>query len=218
MTDDRRPGAEEQEPASLEAWGSTWSAPPELRRATLNAARERGLVKGGFMSGRGFLLGAAAAVAAVTFVVGFGLGSRQAGRAGGETMTNSSTTTAPSATAPATGKGFRYALFLFEDARYQTAVEGHLMERVREYGTWARGLAESGRYVDGEKLADDGRFCSLENGALTAAGPQADAKRGALAGYFVIGAASLDEAMEVAKSCPHLKYGGTLEIRQLETS
>jgi hypothetical protein len=217
MTDDRRPGTDEPEPASLGVWGSNWVAPPELRQATLNAARERGLVKGDRMSGRGFWMGTVAAAAAVMFVVGFGLGSRQSGRTGGDTMTNSTTASAPAAT-PAVAAGQKYALFLFEDANYQTPAEGQMMDRVREYGGWARGLAESGRFVDGEKLGDDGRYCRMENGTLTAAGPQSDARRGALTGYFVIGAASLDEAQELAKSCPHLKYGGTLEIRLLETS
>jgi hypothetical protein len=215
MTDERRPGHEDDEPASLDAWGSTWTAPPGLRRATLEAARRRGWVKGGGMSGRGVWMGAAAAAAAVMFVAGFGLGARQA-RSGGdavsETRSSAATTAAPEAdVAP------KFAVFLFEDASYRAPTPDRMMERVKEYGSWARGLAESGRYVTGEKLADDGRFCRLEDGALAASGPQADARRGTLTGYFVIGAASLDEAMEVAKSCPHLKYGGTVEIRRLET-
>jgi len=164
-------------------------------------------------------MGAVAAAAVLMFVVGFGLGSRRPAATEGENMTGSQTTSAPAgAAAVDTYKGPKFALFLFEDSKYQNAPEGEMMSRVREYGGWARGLAEAGRFVDGEKLADDGRFCRIENGELSAAGPHSDARRGGLTGYFVIGAASLDEAMEVAKSCPHLKYGGTLEIRQLETT
>lgn len=215
MTDEREPGAEDPV-ATLEAWSSTASAPPWLRQATLNAARERGLVKGGVMSRRGFWMGAVATAAAVMFVAGYGLGSRANVRTGEDTVKDTRTSSSATA-APETSTGPKYALFLFEDASYQVPAEGQLMNRVREYGGWAREIAGSGRYVTGEKLADDGRFCRLEQGTLTAAGPQADAKRGVLAGYFVIGASSLDEAMEVAKSCPHLKYGGTVEIRQLES-
>lgn len=217
MTDEQRPSGEDTEPASLETWGSTWSAPPDLRRATVEAARRRGLVRGGSMSGRGAWMGIAAAAAVVMFVAGFGLGSRRTATTAGGAMTETTTATAPAA-AVDTYTGPKFALFLFEDARYQTPAEGEMMTRVAEYGGWAQELAESGRFVDGEKLADDGRFCRIENGTLAADGPHADAKRGALTGYFVIGAVNLAEAMEVAKSCPHLKYGGTLEIRQFEAT
>jgi len=218
MTDERRPGSEESEPTSLETWGSEWTAPPGLRRETLEAARRRGLVRGGSMSGRGFWMGVAAAAAVVMFVVGFGLGSRRPAATGEGTMTNANPASAPAGSTAGAYAGPKFALFLFEDSNYRNAPAGEMMTRVREYGGWARGLAESGRFVDGEKLADDGRFCRIDGGTFAAAGPQSDAKRGALTGYFVIGAANLDEAMEVAKGCPHLKYGGTLEIRQLETS
>lgn len=168
------------------------------------------------MSGRGVWMGVAAAAAAVTFVVGFGLGARQSGTKG-EAMSENATRAAESTAAPAADLHPKFAVFLFENESYRPAAPDRAMERVKEYGAWARGLAESGRYVTGEKLADDGRFCRLENGELAASGPQADEKRGTLTGYFVIGAASLDEAMEVAKTCPHLAYGGTVEIRQLES-
>jgi hypothetical protein len=166
------------------------------------------------MSGRGIWIGAAAA--ALMFAAGFGIGARQP--AGESERETARATSAAAGNATQEAAASKYALFLFEDASYQSAAEGQAMERVREYGAWARELAQSGRFVDGEKLADDGRFCRLEEGTLTTAGPQADVHRGALTGYFVIGASSLDEAMQVAKTCPHLKYGGTLEIRLLETS
>lgn len=93
-----------------------------------------------------------------------------------------------------------------------------MMTRIGEYTGWARSLGESGRFVTGDKLADDGKFCRFENGALATEGPLAETSRGMLAGYFVNGTASLDEALEVARGCPHLKYGGSVEIRRLETS
>lgn len=208
---DERNESEGAEPLALESWGADRTAPPELRGRVLEAARSRGLVEGGIMSKRGFWMGAVATAAALMFVVGFGLGSRQAGKAGDVTQTKPDAAPTAATTTP------KFALFLFEDAAYQSPPDDQMMARVGEYGGWARDLAVAGRYVDGEKLADDGRFCRVENGALAAVAPQADAKRGRLTGYFVIGAASLDDAMEVAKGCPHLKYGGTVEIRQIES-
>jgi hypothetical protein len=45
-----------------------------------------------------------------------------------------------------------------------------------------------------------------------------DSARGVLAGYFIIGAASLEEARSIARDCPHLKYGGSVEIRRIEAT
>ncbi len=213
MTDERKPN-EDERPAPLGDWGSSWEAPRELRQSTLEAARRRGLVRGGSMTGRGFWI-AAAAAAAVALVVGYGLGARQAGR-GGETMTQTqSEATAPAGEAAAAPK---YVLFLFEDASYETPAENEIAARVGEYSDWARSLAERGRYVTGEELATGGRFLRVESGAVAASELQRDANRGGLTGYFVIGAANLDEALEVARTCPHLKYHGSVEVRPIQAS
>ena len=49
---------------------------------------------------------------------------------------------------------------------------------------------------------------NLALGALAAAGGL-----GILAGYFVIRAASLEEAERIAAECPHLTYGGAVSVR-----
>ncbi len=36
-----------------------------------------------------------------------------------------------------------------------------------------------------------------------------------LSGYFLITASGQDEALEIAANCPHLEYGGTIEIRRI---
>ena len=48
--------------------------------------------------------------------------------------------------------------------------------------------------------------------ALTTEGPYAEAKD-LICGYTVISAESLDEATEIARGCPFLVVGGTVEIR-----
>jgi hypothetical protein len=219
MCNDRKSEADDVERVALEGWAAGESAPPSLRDRTLHAARDRGLVGETRMSMTKVWTGIGAA-AALTFVLGFGLGSQRAGRAGEETVKRGTTampgveTAAP---APAAAAGNRYVLFLFEDENYRPAAPGLEKQRVVEYGNWARSLGKEGRFVDGEKLADEGRWCRLEDSKPTASPPLADAKRGVLVGYFIIGAASLDEAMALAWSCPHLSYGGTLEVRRIET-
>ena len=46
-------------------------------------------------------------------------------------------------------------------------------------------------------------------------GPYAEAKE-VVGGYFLIEAADYDEAVEISKGCPHLKYGGRIELRQID--
>ncbi|MGH7724248.1 MAG: YciI family protein [Candidatus Eiseniibacteriota bacterium] len=218
MSDDRKPHEDDPGRPALEGWGAAWRPPASLREDTLRAARARGLVGGRRMNRWSLWVGAAAA-AVLLFVAGFGLGSQRVPGAPEETnVASTKGSTAGEAAAPDAPTGPLFALFLFEDKGYQQPTPDALGARIGEYSSWARSIGESGRYVTGEKLADDGSFCRLEKGALTASGPVHDSTRGVLAGYFIIGAASLEEARSIARNCPHLKYGGSVEIRRLETT
>ena len=46
-------------------------------------------------------------------------------------------------------------------------------------------------------------------------GPYAESKE-LVGGYFIISAADYDEACRVAESNPHFKYGGNIEVRQVD--
>jgi hypothetical protein len=37
-----------------------------------------------------------------------------------------------------------------------------------------------------------------------------------LAGYFLIRAADRRTALEIARSCPHVRYGGRIVVREIE--
>ncbi|MFN0149717.1 MAG: YciI family protein [bacterium] len=111
----------------------------------------------------------------------------------------------------------RFVLLLYESEEYANATTPDAeVARVHEYGEWAGNTARSGRFVTGEKLAYDGRWCRMRGDALETAPPIADAVRGTLAGYFIIGAASYDDAVAITRDCPHLKYGGSIEVRRIE--
>lgn len=164
------------------------------------------------MKRRSFGLAVAAAVALVTFLADYGIGGRSAG--GREELVEEK----KADVAPVAAAVSQFTLLLFENDRYEVPGDDAAMTaRVQEYGGWARSIAETGRFVSGEKLSDEGCWCRMEAGAMTVAKPIADAGRGVLAGYFVIGAADFDEALKLANTCPHLKYGGSVEIRRIET-
>jgi hypothetical protein len=107
----------------------------------------------------------------------------------------------------------QFALLLYEDASYQTAPPDGQQARVAEYAGWARRLAGEGKLVDAGKLSDAGHLLAGTDGS-TAVVPRAP--EGVLAGYFVIRARDRDEAERIARECPHLKYGGTISLREIE--
>jgi hypothetical protein len=76
---------------------------------------------------------------------------------------------------------------------------------VREYGQWAVGLRGEGRSVTGERLGD-----------AAATVPPLDRPAPDLRGYFLISAASLEDAVAVARRCPHARRGGHVIVRPID--
>ena len=46
-------------------------------------------------------------------------------------------------------------------------------------------------------------------------GPYSETKE-VLGGYYIIEAGSYDQAIERSRDCPHLEYGGTIEVREVD--
>lgn len=75
---------------------------------------------------------------------------------------------------------------------------------VGEYSRWARAEASAGRLESGEKLAD----------ASALVGP-APAPGDRVAGFFLVRAADLAAAAELARRSPHVVHGGSVEVRPI---
>ncbi|MEZ5346556.1 MAG: YciI family protein [Pyrinomonadaceae bacterium] len=103
----------------------------------------------------------------------------------------------------------------FDNAGEVSAEE--IQQIIGEYVKWRNKVEADGRLVGGEKLADEGgkHLRMTDGGIRVTDGPFAEVKE-ALGGYFTIKAADYDEAVEISKGCPHLKYGGWIELRQIE--
>lgn len=87
---------------------------------------------------------------------------------------------------------------------------------LERYTTWIQQLRDSGRWLDSNKLHDQtGRRLTVRGGEVID-GPFIESKD-AVGGYFLIEAASLDEATEIARSCPMLTLqNGYVEVRLVE--
>ena len=91
-----------------------------------------------------------------------------------------------------------------------------IRQSVLEYSAWARKTAEQGHLLQGEKLKDEAKMLSRVNGNLEIAGEEPDEAKKMVEGFFVIKAETYQQAVEIAKDCPHLKYGGKIEVREIE--
>jgi hypothetical protein len=65
---------------------------------------------------------------------------------------------------------------------------------------WTSTLEHNGKIVAGRNAVTDGPFAESKE---------------AIAGFFVIQADGLEQAVEIAKSCPGLDYGQTVEVRAI---
>jgi hypothetical protein len=102
----------------------------------------------------------------------------------------------------------RFLLLLYDSADSAKTPNAELRPKiVAEYSAWARSLATEGRLVAAEELADTAPEW-LGGSVRTVDGAR-------VGGFFLIRARDLSEARQIAARCPHLKYGGRIELRPI---
>lgn len=107
---------------------------------------------------------------------------------------------------------YTHILLLREDSSFhQPAVNEATL--VREYGDWARGLAQSGTPISGEKLGVESRLVRGSVARSATSFPD-----GVIAGFFLVKSASDEDALRIARQCPHLRYGGAIELRRIDST
>lgn len=113
----------------------------------------------------------------------------------------------------------KFMLLLHDNVEGFMAMSPEQMQKVIEkYVTWGERLRASGVIHDGQKLTDEpGRILRSTGGQVRVTdGPYSETKE-VLGGYYTINASDYGKAIEVARTCPHLEYGGTIEVRQVDT-
>jgi hypothetical protein len=79
---------------------------------------------------------------------------------------------------------------------------------------WFEGLNQRGKVKSAQPLDAQGRTISGTNGRFVVDGPFTETKE-AVGGYLVLQADSLEEAVEVARTNPALRYGVSVEVRPI---
>jgi len=86
-----------------------------------------------------------------------------------------------------------------------------MKEQIKPYQDWIAGIAAQDKLVAPPKRWDvDGRVISTAKKVHK--GPYAEGKE-SIGGLFLIRAKDYEEAVEIAKGCPIIKYGAIVEVR-----
>jgi hypothetical protein len=111
-----------------------------------------------------------------------------------------------------------YLLLLYEKpADFSSLSPEAIQSVIGEYVAWSQKLAGQGKLVGGQKLRDEGgkHLNGFGDDFRSTDGPFTEAKE-VVGGVFTIDADTYDEAVQISKDCPHLKYGGWIEVREVE--
>ena len=112
-----------------------------------------------------------------------------------------------------------YMLLLHDSPTMFTDISGDEMQRiVAKYVEWRSTLGAQGKLTGGNKLRDDaGRVLEPRTGGRVRVrdGPFTETKD-VIGGYFILKASGYDEAVEISLACPHLLFGGRIELREIE--
>jgi hypothetical protein len=97
------------------------------------------------------------------------------------------------------------------DRRLSTDELQQVMDRVL---AWFEELGERGKIKGAQPLGGQGRVISGTDGRFVVDGPFTETKE-AVGGYLVLQADSQNEAVEIARSLPTLRYGNSVEVRPI---
>lgn len=104
-----------------------------------------------------------------------------------------------------------FLMLIRESVDYGNMTAEDMQGCIEEHITWVNGLIEKGQYKLANPLDDKG--ASIKNGVVTD-GPYIESKE-CISGFYILLASSLEEAVGIAKTCPDVARGNTIEIRQI---
>ncbi len=106
-----------------------------------------------------------------------------------------------------------YLLLFRNNSWYEQLSPEEIQRVMTDWMSWFDGLVAEGRCLGGQSLEHDGQVVRGAERNVTD-GPYAEAKE-SVAGYFILTVDNEAEAVEIAKLCPGLPYGATVEVRKL---
>ncbi|MGH2566576.1 MAG: YciI family protein [Ginsengibacter sp.] len=105
-----------------------------------------------------------------------------------------------------------YLLLLRGGIPMASKTEAENKAETKAWGGYMAALGQKGQLSGGLPLQSGGKTVSAKkttNEAVTSA------KEGIVGGYLIVKAGSLDEAVKIAKDCPHIANEGNIEVREI---
>ena len=113
----------------------------------------------------------------------------------------------------------QYMLLVYVPKSDREPTPAEIQSMVTDYGAFNERIHATNAYVDGSRLAPAASATTVrvrDGRNVITDGPFAETKEW-LGGYYVVEAASLDDALHIAADCPGAKYG-SIEIRPLASA
>jgi hypothetical protein len=105
-----------------------------------------------------------------------------------------------------------FLLILRQEDSNVSRPEDHAALRDKFFA-WTDGLRRSGKLQLVERLGNDwGKTVRTRDSVVVVDGPFAEGKEG-IVGLFVLRAQDWNEALDIAKTCPLVMIGGSIEVR-----
>jgi hypothetical protein len=104
-------------------------------------------------------------------------------------------------------------LLIFRGTGWDKGLSPEQIQKVTgEFMGWFQRLMKEGTAKAGQPLEHEGKIVSGKGGRTVADGPFAESKE-AIGGYFLLQVRDIDEAVAIARQCPILEFGATVEVR-----
>ncbi len=106
-----------------------------------------------------------------------------------------------------------FALLVYEGPGFDRPTDRHTY--FVEYDAWGRGLEARGLLVHARALEPGSSLLQASGGRVSVEPHEITADIGTMTGFFIIRAADSAQALAIARTCPHLKHGGTIVLRPI---
>jgi len=104
-------------------------------------------------------------------------------------------------------------MLLFRGTHWDKRLSPEEIQKVMsQWTSWFDRLTQQRKIKSAQPLVHEGQIVSWKRGQTVSDGPFAESKE-AIGGYFLLQVKDHDEAVAIAKECPTLKYGVTVEVR-----
>ncbi|WP_342327793.1 YciI family protein [Pedobacter sp. FW305-3-2-15-E-R2A2] len=104
-----------------------------------------------------------------------------------------------------------FLMLIRENAEYGEMTAEQMQDDIEKQIKWVEELMANGNFKDGNPLSPEGSYIK---GNVITDGPYVESKE-CISGYYFLLANSLEEAIELAKGCPSLALGASVEVREV---